>query len=118
MGLQFGEPGINPWVGKIPCRREVLSTPGFWPGEFHGLTVHGVTKSGAERLSLSLHFLMGGAMLSKSLIQFSVDGWGCVPSLLFSWGQTLPSKVHLVKAMVFPVVMYGCESWTVKKAER
>ena len=31
---------------------------------------------------------------------------------------TLPVKVHLVKAMVFPVVMYGCESWTVKKAER
>ena len=32
--------------------------------------------------------------------------------------STLPIKVHLVKAMVFPVVMYGCESWTVKKAER
>ena len=31
---------------------------------------------------------------------------------------TLPPKVHLVKAMVFPVVMYGCESWTMKKAER
>ena len=31
---------------------------------------------------------------------------------------TLPTKVHLVKVMVFPVVMYGCESWTVKKAER
>ena len=31
---------------------------------------------------------------------------------------TLPAKVHLVKAMVFPVVMYGCENWTVKKAER
>ena len=31
--------------------------------------------------------------------------------------ETLPEKVHLVKAMVFPVVMYGCESWTVKKAE-
>ena len=31
---------------------------------------------------------------------------------------TLPTKVHLVKPMVFPVVMYGCESWTVKKAER
>ena len=30
---------------------------------------------------------------------------------------TLPAKVHLVKAMVFPVVMYGCESWTIKKAE-
>ena len=32
--------------------------------------------------------------------------------------NTLPTKVHLVKAMVFPVVMYGCESWTMKKAER
>jgi len=39
-------------------------------------------------------------------------------SILKSRDITLPSKVHLVKAMVFPVVMYGCESWTVKKAER
>ena len=38
-------------------------------------------------------------------------------SVLKSRDITLPSKVHLVKAMVFPVVMYGCESWTVKKAE-
>ena len=39
-------------------------------------------------------------------------------SILKSRGITLPTKVHLVKAIVFPVVMYGCESWTVKKAER
>ena len=38
-------------------------------------------------------------------------------SLFKSRDITLPTKVHLVKAMVFPVVMYGCESWTVKKAE-
>ena len=38
-------------------------------------------------------------------------------SILKSWDITLPKKVHLVKAMVFPVVMYGCESWTIKKAE-
>ena len=38
-------------------------------------------------------------------------------SLLKSRHITLPTKVHLVKAMVFPVVMYGCESWTIKKAE-
>ena len=38
-------------------------------------------------------------------------------SILKSRDMTLPKKVHLVKAMVFPVVMYGCESWTVKKAE-
>ena len=37
--------------------------------------------------------------------------------ILKSRDVTLPTKVHLVKAMVFPVVMYGCESWTVKKAE-
>ena len=39
-------------------------------------------------------------------------------SILKSRDVTLPTKVHLVKAMVYPVVMYGCESWTVKKAER
>ena len=39
-------------------------------------------------------------------------------SILKSRDITLPTKVHLVKALVFPVVMYGCESWTVKKAER
>ena len=38
-------------------------------------------------------------------------------SILKSRDITLPTKVHLVKAMVFPVVMYGCESWTVKEAE-
>ena len=38
-------------------------------------------------------------------------------SILKSRDITLPTQVHLVKAMVFPVVMYGCESWTIKKAE-
>ena len=38
-------------------------------------------------------------------------------SILKSRDITLPAKVHLVKAMVFPVVMYGCESWTIKKVE-
>ena len=40
---------------------------------------------------------MGGALLSKSLIQFSFDGWSCVPSLLFTWGQTM---VEVMKIMV------------------
>jgi len=40
-----------------------------------------------------------------------------IDSILKSRDITLPTKVHLVKAMVFPVFMYGCESWTVKKAE-
>ena len=39
-------------------------------------------------------------------------------SIFKSRDITFPTKVHLVKAMVFPVVMYGCESWTIKKSER
>ena len=42
--LQCGRPGFNPWVGRIPWRREQLPTSVFWPGEFHGL-FHGITKS-------------------------------------------------------------------------
>ena len=38
-------------------------------------------------------------------------------SILKSRDITLPTKVHIVKAMVYPVIMYGCESWTIKKAE-
>ena len=64
---------------------------------------HGVAKSLTE-LS-SFHF--------TSLQLFT---W--VYTLFKSRDITLPTKVRLVKAMVFPVVMYGCESWTVKKAER
>ena len=40
-----------------------------------------------------------------------------IDSMLKSRDITLPTKIHLVKAMVFPVVMYGCESWIIKKAE-
>ena len=53
--LQCRGPGFDPWVGKIPWRREQLPAPVFWPGEFHGLyRVHGVAKSDTERLSPSL----------------------------------------------------------------
>ena len=47
----------------------------------------------------------------------SLEGRTNLDSVLKSRVITLPTKVHLVKAMVFPVVMYGCESWTIKKAE-
>ena len=51
------------------------------------------------------HFLLGRKVMTK------------VDSILKSRDITLPTKVSLVKAMVFPVVMYRCESWTIKKAE-
>ena len=50
-------------------------------------------------------------LLLESKVMTNLDG------IFKSRDITLPTKVHLVKAMVFPVVMYGCESWTVKKAE-
>ena len=51
------------------------------------------------------HLLLGRKVMTK------------LDSILKSRDITLPTKVHLVKAMVFPVVMYGCDSWTIKKAE-
>ena len=54
----------------------------------------------------------------KRCLLLGRKGMTNLDSILKSRDITLPTKVHLVKAMVFPVVMYGCESWTVKKAER
>ena len=55
--------------------------------------------------------IMADGDCSHEIIMTNLD------SIFKGRGITLPTKVHLVKAMVFPVVMYGCESWTVKKAE-
>ena len=71
-------------------------------------------------------FIWGGSKItadgdcSHEIKRRLLLGWKAMTnldSILESRDVTLPSKVHLVKAMVFPVVMYGCESWTIKKAE-
>ena len=64
-----------------------------------------ITADGDCRHEIERHLLLG------MKVMINLD------SLLKSRDITLPTKVHLVKALVFPVVMYGCESWTVKKAE-
>ena len=53
----------------------------------------------------------------KSRFLYGKKAMTILDSILKSRDITLPAKVHLVKAIVFPVVMYGCESWTIKKAE-
>ena len=68
--------------------------------------VHGVAKS-RTRLSDFTFFL---SLLLGRKVMTNLD------SILKSRDITLLTKVHLVKAMIFPVVMYGCESWTIKKA--
>ena len=57
--------------------------------------------------------MVTAAMELKDVYSLEVN----LDSILKSRDITLPTNVHLVKAIVFPVVMYGCESWTVKKAE-
>ena len=64
-----------------------------------------ITADGDCSHEIKRHLLLGRKVLTN------------LDSMLKSRDITLPAKVHLVKAMVFPVVMYGCESWTVKKAE-
>ena len=65
-----------------------------------------ITANGDCSHEIKRHFLLGMKILTN------------LDSILKSRDITLPTKVRLVKAMVLPVVMYGCESWTVKKAER
>ena len=73
------------------------------------------------------NFILGGSKISadgdcsheiKRCLLLGRKPMTNLDSILKSRDVTLPTKVHLVKAMVFPVVMYGCESWTIKKAER
>ena len=65
-----------------------------------------ITADGACSHEIKRHLLLGRKGMTN------------LYSILKSRYITLPTKVHIAKAMVFPVVMYGCESWTVKKAER
>ena len=65
-----------------------------------------ITADGDFSHEIKRHLLLGRKVMTN------------LDSILKSRDITLPTKVHLVKAMVFPVVMYGCESWTIKKAER
>ena len=80
-----------------------------------------------ETVETVLDFILGGSKITADG-DYSHEIKGCLligrkvmtnlDSIFKSRDITLPTKVRLVKAMVFPVVMYGCESWTVKKAER
>ena len=64
-----------------------------------------ITADGDYSHEIKRHLLFGRKVMTN------------LDSILKSKDITLPAKVHLVKALVFPVIMYGCESWTIKKAE-
>ena len=78
-------------------RVETVSDFIFWGSK--------ITADGDHSHEIKRHLLLGRKVMTN------------LDSIFKSRDITLPTKVHLVKAMVFPVVVYGCESWTVKKAE-
>ena len=113
-----GSPHVNnQQVGlKLNIQKtKIMASGPITSWEIHGETVETVsdfifsgsqiTADGDCSHEIKRRFLLGRKVLT--------DLYG----ILKSRGITLPTKVHLVKAMVFPVVMYGCESWTVKKAK-
>ena len=77
-----------------------------WPTLFFFWGGSKIPTDGDYSHEIKRHLLLGRKVMTN------------LDSILKSKDITLPTKVHLVKAMVFPVIMYGCESWTVKKAER
>ena len=79
-----------------------------------------------ETMETVIDFILRGSKItadgdcSHEIKRLLLLGWKVITnldSIFKSRDITLPTKVHLVKAMVFPVVMYGCKSWTIKKAE-
>ena len=80
-----------------------------------------------ETMETTTDFILGGSKITadgdcsheiKRRLLLGRNALTNLDTILKSRDITLPTKVRLVKAMVFPVVMYGCESWTIKKAER
>ena len=79
-----------------------------------------------ETMETMTDFILGGSKITadgdysheiKRCLPFGRKAMTNLGSILKSKDITLPTKVHVVKAMFFPLVMYGCESWTIKKAE-
>ena len=92
------------WISHTHCAEhcEKWSTRKWILSGFLGSKI---TADGDYSHEIKRHLLLGRKVMTN------------FDSIFKSGNITLPTKVHLVKAMVFPVVMYGCESWTVKKAE-
>ena len=103
---------------KVGLKLNIQKTKIMASGPITSWEIDGETVSGFIFLSSKItadgdcsHKIKGRLLLGRKVMS-NLD------SIFKSRDITLPTKVHLVKAMVFPVVMYGCESWTVKKAER
>ena len=104
---------------KVGLKLNIQKTKIMASGPVISWQIHGET---VETVS---DFILGGSQITtdgdcnheiKRCIFLGRKVMTNLDSILKSRDSTLPTKVHLVKAMVFPVVMYGCENWTIKKA--
>ena len=84
----------------------------------HGIFQARVLEWGAIAFFNDIEAIIANEICNESQLNLIIWKQINIDSILKSRDITLPTKVHLVKAMVFPRVMYGCESWTVKKPER
>ena len=106
---------------KVGLKLNIQKTKTLAPGPITSWEIDGET---VETVS---DFIVGGSKITangdctheiKTRLLLGRKIMTNLDSILKSRDIIFPTKVHLVKAMVFPIVMYGCESWTVKKAER
>ena len=97
--------GFNPWVWEDLLEKGTAIHSLETVRDFIFL-VSKITADGDDSHEIKRCLLLGRKVMTN------------LDSIFRSRDITLPTKVHLVKAMVFPVVIYGCESWTVKKADR
>ena len=106
--------------GKVGLKLNIQKTKIMASGPITSWEIDG------ETVEIVSDFILGGSKITadddcsheiKRCLILGRKVMTNLDSILTSRDITLPTKVHLVKAMVFPVVMFGCESWTVKKAE-
>ena len=106
---------------KVGLKLNIQKTKIMASGPITSWQIHG------EKVETGSDIILGGSKITadgdcsheiKRRLLLGRKVMTSLDSILKSRDITLPTKVHLVKAMVFPVVMYGCDSWTVKKAER
>ena len=106
---------------KVGLKLNIQKTKIMASGPFTSLQIDG------ETVKTVTNFILGGSKITadgdcrheiKRRLLLGRKVMTNLDSILKSRDITLPARVHLVKAMVFPVVMYGCESWTIKKSGR
>ena len=111
---------VNKESGKVGLKLNIQKTKIMASGPITSWQIDGETKETVT------DFTLGGSKITtdgdcsheiKRRLLLGRKAMTKLDSVLKSRDITLPTKIHLVKAMVFPVVMYGCENWTIKKAE-